>query len=60
MKQIKLPPRTKLKGFDYRKSIELQMTGKEWHRYAKADTFRVGRDRDNRDATANHCEVWMS
>ena len=60
MKQIKLPPRTRLEGFDYRKGERLTMTGREWHQYAKADTFRQSRDRDNRDATANHCEVWLS
>ena len=59
MKQIKLPPRTKFRGYDYNRSLELEMTGKEWHRYAKAELFRVSRDRDNRDPGANHCEVWI-
>lgn len=58
MKQIKLPPRTRFEGFDYNKATKLTMTGREWHAYAKVDLFKISRDRDNRDATANGCEVW--
>jgi len=58
-KQVKLPPRTKLYGFDYSKNADLCMTGREWHTYAKTDAFKVVRDRDNRDATANGCEVYL-
>lgn len=59
MKLVKLPPRTKLKGFDYNKHSEVEMTGKEWHAYAKVDAFRLSRDRDNRDATSGRGhEVW--
>jgi hypothetical protein len=34
------------------------MTGKEWHQHAKVEFFRIASDRDNRDATGNHNEVW--
>lgn len=57
-KQVKLPPRTKFKGFDYSKSVELEMTGKEWHQYGKTETFKLASDRDNRDATCKGLEVW--
>jgi hypothetical protein len=46
------------KGYDYTRNLELQMTGKEWHQHAKVDYFRIAPDRDNRDATGNHNEVW--
>jgi len=57
-KQIKLPLKKVFKGYDYTRNLELQMTGKEWHQHAKVDYFRVAPDRDNRDATGNHNEVW--
>lgn len=58
-KYVKLPARARLRGIDYTTRKELEMTGREWHRYAKAEHFRVSRDRDNRDPVANHCEVWL-
>lgn len=55
----KLQPRKKFEGYDYNKNCHLEMTGKEWHRYAKVETFKVSRDRDNRDATSGRGhEVW--
>jgi hypothetical protein len=61
MKPIKLPPRTKLYGFDYNKCKELRMTGKEWHIYAKRDQFKHPYDRDARDTawSGTGCEVWL-
>ena len=57
-KYITLPPRRTFKGFDYSKATVVEMKGKEWHQYAKADQFKISRDRDNRDATARGYEVW--
>lgn len=54
----KLPPRTRFEGFDYSRGRQLEMTGKEWHIYAKVEEFKLARDRDNSDATANGVEVW--
>ena len=52
-----LPPRTKFYGYDYRKNVELRMTGKEWHAYAKRDTFKTERGSDA--AWGNWCEIWL-
>lgn len=57
-KLVRLPPRKVFEGFDYSKNRAVSMTGKEWHSYAKVDAFKVSRDRDNRDASANGFEVW--
>ncbi len=57
-KQIKLRPNRRYKGFDYRRALELEMSGKEWHQHAKVDTFRVAPDKDNRDAVGNQNEIW--
>lgn len=57
MKTITLPSRTKLFGWDYNKTTQLRMTGKEWHRYAKCDTFKTERGSDS--AWRNGCEVWL-
>lgn len=59
MKMIKLPPRTKFAGFDYAKNARIEMTGKDWHKYAAVAEFKLSRDRDNRDATSGRGhEVW--
>jgi len=60
-KAIKLPPRTKLYGYDYNKNQTLHMTGKEWHTYAKRDTFKHPFDRDARDTawSGTGIEVWL-
>jgi len=45
-KTIKLPPRTKLHGFDYAKACDLVMTGREWHQLAKRESFKTERGSD--------------
>jgi hypothetical protein len=61
MKPIKLPPRTKLYGYDYNKNQMLQMTGKEWHQYCKRETFKHPYDKDSRDTawSGTGVEVWL-
>lgn len=56
-KTIKLPPRTKLYGWDYKKDIQLRMTGREWHDYAKRDEFKTERGGDS--AWGSHMEIWL-
>ena len=60
-KAIKLPPRTKLYGYDYNKNQMLQMTGKEWHQYCKRETFKHPYDKDSRDTawSGTGVEVWL-
>lgn len=57
IKNIKLPSRKKFRGWDYIKWIELRMTGKEWHEYAKRDTFKTEYGADA--AWGGKCEVWF-
>ena len=57
IKNIKLPPRTKFRGWDYNKQTELRMTGREWHEYAKRETFKTERGADA--AWGGRCEVWF-
>jgi hypothetical protein len=57
IKNIKLPPRTKFRGWDYNKWTELRMTGREWHEYAKRETFKTERGADA--AWGGRCEVWF-
>jgi hypothetical protein len=52
-----LPPRTKFFGWDYNKAIQLRMTGKEWHQYAKLELFNHERGGDS--AWGNGCEIWL-
>jgi len=47
IKLIKLPPRTKLYGYDYSKNVQLRMTGKEWHAYARRETAKGELDGDD-------------
>ena len=57
MSPTKLPPRTKFWGFDYKKAEQLRMTGKEWHEYAKRETFKTERGSDS--AWGSGMEVWL-
>ncbi len=58
-KPVRLHPRKKYEGFDYSRARSFTMTGREWHQYAKVDTFKLSSDRDNRDATSGRGhEVW--
>jgi hypothetical protein len=54
---MRLPQRTKLYGWDYRKQQMLRMTGKEWHAYAKLTSFKTAYGSDS--AWGNMCEVWL-
>lgn len=56
-KQLKLPPRTKFWGWDYGKQEQLRMTGKEWHAYARRDTFKSEHGGDS--AFGGGVEVWL-
>jgi len=56
-KTMRLPQRTKFFGWDYNKWVQLRMTGKEWHAYAKRDEFKTERGSDS--AWGNKCEVWL-
>jgi hypothetical protein len=60
-KPIKLPPRTKLYGYDYDKNQILRMTGTEWHTYTKRDVFKHPHDKDSRDTawSGTGVEVWL-
>ena len=42
-----LPPRTKFFGWDYNKAKQFRMTGREWHEYAKRETFKTERGGDS-------------
>jgi hypothetical protein len=57
MKPTVLPGRSKLWGWDYNKEKQLRMTGKEWHAYAKCETFKTEHGSDA--AWRNGCEVWL-
>jgi hypothetical protein len=57
MKLVTLPPRTKFWGWDYKKQEQLRMTGKEWHQYAKRETFKSEHGVDA--AWGGGCEVWL-
>ena len=57
MKKITLPSRTKLWGWDYNKQKQLRMTGKEWHEYAKRETFKSEHGADA--AWGGGCEIWL-
>lgn len=57
IKLIKLPPRTKLYGWDYNKARELCMTGREWHQYGKRAEFKS--ERGNDAAWGNGLEVYL-
>jgi hypothetical protein len=57
IKLIKLPPRTKFYGFDYTKNLQFRMTGKEWHEYARRETFKVEHGGDT--AFGNKCEIYL-
>ena len=57
-RQEKLPARKKLWGWDYNKEAQLSMTGREWHEYAKRDTFKVERGTDTA-YSGNGVEVWL-
>ena len=57
MKQMTLPPRTKLWGWDYTKKTQLRMTGKEWHQYAKREEFKTERGSDA--AWGSGMEIWL-
>jgi len=57
MKQMTLPPRTKLWGYDYKKNLQLRMTGKEWHAYAKRQEFKTEHGSDS--AWGGGVEVWL-
>ncbi len=54
---IKLPPRTKFRGWCYNKAREFRMTGREWHEYAKRDMFKTEHGADS--AWGNGCEIWF-
>lgn len=54
---VTLPPRTKFFGWDYNKNVQMRMTGKEWHQYAKRETFKSERASDS--AWGNGCEIWL-
>jgi hypothetical protein len=54
---MRLPPRTKFYGWDYKKDEQLRMTGREWHEYAKREEFKVERGGDS--ARGNHMEIWL-
>lgn len=56
MTPTKLPPRTKFWGYDYKKGTLLRMTGKEWHEYAKRETFKSERGGDS--AWGSGCEIY--
>lgn len=53
-----LPARTKLYGYDYNKSQQLRMTGREWAQYAKRDKFKFERGSDTA-WSGNGIEVWL-
>jgi hypothetical protein len=57
VKLMKLPPRKKLWGWDYNKNRELQMTGKEWHEYARRPELKTERGGDS--AFGGGVEVWL-
>lgn len=57
IKLIKLPPRRKFWGWDYKKDQQLRMTGKEWHAYARRDQFKTERGGDS--AFGGGIEVWL-
>jgi hypothetical protein len=57
-KKERLPPRNKLFGWDYNKSVQFRMSGREWHVYAKRDTFKVERGGDAA-YSGNGIEVWL-
>jgi hypothetical protein len=44
-------------GWDYEKRQQLCMTGKEWHQYAKRDSFKTERGADS--AWGNSVEVYV-
>jgi len=52
-----LKPKTKYFGWDYRKNVQLRMTGKEWHIYTKRERFNY--ERGNDAVTGNACEIWL-
>lgn len=52
-----LKPRTKYFGWDYKRNTQLRMTGKEWHVYAKRQTFN--HERGNDAVTGSSCEIWL-
>ena len=54
----KLPSRTKLYGWDYKKAKEFHMTGREWMQYAKVDAFKFERGTDGA-YSGNGIEVWL-
>jgi len=54
----KLPPRTKLYGWDYKKAKEFHMTGREWMQYARVDAFKFERGNDGA-YSGNGIEVWL-
>jgi hypothetical protein len=56
-KQIKLPQRTQLSGWDYNSSRELRMTGREWHTRARRETFKT--ERGNDAAWGGGVEVYL-
>lgn len=57
MKTVTLPARTKLWGYDYNKDQQFRMTGREWHEYAKRETFKSERGADA--AWGGGCEIWL-
>lgn len=57
-RQEKLPSRKKLFGYDYNKDEQLCMTGKEWHEYARRETFKVEHGGDTA-WSGNGIEVWL-
>ena len=57
IKLVKLSPRKKLWGWDYKKNQQLRMTGKEWHAYARRDQFKTERGGDS--AFGGGIEVWL-
>ncbi len=57
MKTLVLPSRTKFWGWDYNKDQQLRMTGKEWHQYAKRETFKSEHGADA--AWGGGVEVWL-
>lgn len=54
---VKLPARTMFYGWCYKKDIQLRMTGKEWHEYAKRSEFKVEHGGDS--AFGGNCEIWL-
>ena len=57
IKLVKLSPRKKFWGWDYKKDQQLRMTGKEWHAYARRDQFKTERGGDS--AFGGGIEVWL-